>query len=109
AAAAATTPVADAARILKQQQEQRAASPTPVPANKRRLRIYPSGRNRTSKWVTREIAALDFLTGLRMRNEAAIVAAGTIGARGWGGGGGIGAVGEGMSADEADALFLPRG
>lgn len=76
-------------------------SPGPVPANKRRLRIYPSGRdNRTSKWVTREIAALDFLTGLRMRNEAAIVAAG-------GRGGGMG--GEGMSAEEADALFLPGG
>ncbi|CAM9972219.1 unnamed protein product, partial [Ascophyllum nodosum] len=38
---------------------------------RRRLRIYPTG-NRTSKWVTREIAALQFLTGIRMRNEADI-------------------------------------
>lgn len=42
--------------------------PFPV---RRRLRIYPA-RNHTSKWVTREIAALDFLTGVRMKNEPAI-------------------------------------
>lgn len=38
---------------------------------RRRLRIYRAG-NRTNKWVTREIAALEFLTGVRMRNEEAI-------------------------------------
>ena len=47
----------------------------PFPA-RRRLRIYPAG-NRTNKWVTREIAALEFLTGVRMRNESAIRARAT--------------------------------
>lgn len=50
---------------------------------RRRLRIYPTS-NRASKWVTREIAALEFLTGIRMRNEDAIRA------RDCGGGGGSG-------------------
>lgn len=49
-------------------------APPRLPAG-RRLRVYPS--NRTGKWVTREIAALDFLTGVRMRNEASIRAQGT--------------------------------
>lgn len=79
-ASAAAAAEEAAAKLLKQHQEQRA--PGPMPANKRRLRIYPTGRNRTSKWVTREIAALDFLTGLRMRNEAAILAQGTNGGGG---------------------------
>lgn len=52
----------------------------PFPA-RRRLRIYRAG-NRTNKWVTRELAALDFLTGIRMRNETAIRARGANGARG---------------------------
>lgn len=57
--------------------------PLPVPPRLpagRRLRVYPS--NRTGKWVTREIAALDFLTGVRMRNEASIRAQGTHGVYG---------------------------
>lgn len=60
----------------------------PFPA-RRRLRIYPAG-NRTNKWVTRELAALDFLTGIRMRNEAAIRARGANGNRG------------GVSTEDAD-------
>ncbi|CAM9412182.1 unnamed protein product [Ectocarpus fasciculatus] len=95
AAAAAAAATTAAAKLLKQHQEQRA--PGPMPANKRRLRIYPTGRNRTSKWVTREIAALDFLTGLRMRNEAAILAQGTNG----GGGGSFG-----ISADDETSPSL---
>lgn len=64
---------------------------------RRRLRIYPGG-NHTSKWVTREIAALEFLTGVRMRNEPAIRA------RGGSSGGGDGSV----SAREDADLLLPR-
>lgn len=58
---------------------------------RRRLRIYPTS-NRASKWVTREIAALEFLTGIRMRNEDAIRA------RDCGGGGGGSGSGGGVSA-----------
>lgn len=65
--------------------------PQPPPAllsarrgNTRGKRIYQAG-NRTNKWVTREIAALDFLTGVPMRNEAAVRARATNGtARGGG-------------------------
>ncbi|CBJ33744.1 expressed unknown protein [Ectocarpus siliculosus] len=95
-ASAAAAAEAAAATLLKQHQEQRA--PGLMPANKRRLRIYPTGRNRNSKWVTREIAALDFLTGLKMRNEAAILAQGTSG----GGGGGD----FGVSADDESSPSL---
>ena len=101
---ATTATAAAAAHLLKKQQEQRAAAPGPIPPNRRRLRIYPTGRNRTNKWVTREIAALDFLTGLRMRNEAAILAQGTSGG-GVGGGIGIGGGGD-VSVGDADSSSL---
>eukprot|EP00903_Cladosiphon_okamuranus_P014893 g13791.t1 len=101
---ATTATAAAAAHLLKKQQEHRAAAPEAIPPNRRRLRIYPTGRNRTNKWVTREIAALDFLTGLRMRNEAAILAQGTSG----GGGGGMGGGGgDGASAGDAEISSLP--
>lgn len=64
---------------------------------RRRLRIYPAG-NRTSKWVTREIAALDFLTGVRMRNETAIRERGTNGGTG----------GDSRPTDESH-FSLPKG
>ncbi|CAN0279379.1 unnamed protein product [Ectocarpus sp. 6 AP-2014] len=96
ATASAAAAAEAAATLLKQHQEQRA--PGLMPANKRRLRIYPTGRNRNSKWVTREIAALDFLTGLKMRNEAAILAQG---ASGGGGGGDFG-----VSADDETSPSL---
>ncbi|CAN0321720.1 unnamed protein product [Ectocarpus sp. 12 AP-2014] len=100
AATASAAAGAEAAetKLLKQHQEQRASGL--MPANKRRLRIYPTGRNRNSKWVTREIAALDFLTGLKMRNEAAILAQGTSG------GGGGGGDDFGTSADDESSPSL---
>ncbi|CAB1097072.1 unnamed protein product [Ectocarpus sp. CCAP 1310/34] len=101
-ASAAAAAEAAAAKLLKQHQEQRASGL--MPANKRRLRIYPTGRNRNSKWVTREIAALDFLTGLKMRNEAAILAQGTSG----GGGGGGGEFGT-SADDESSPPLLDSG
>lgn len=61
----------------------------PFPA-RRRLRIYPTS-NRASKGVTREIAALEFLTGIRMRNEDIIRARDCGGGGGSGNGGGVSA------------------
>lgn len=41
--------------------------------NAARGRIYPTVSGNTTKWVTRDIAALDFLLGIPMEQEAGIV------------------------------------
>lgn len=106
---ATSTTAASAAILLRDQQDQRAAAPGPIPPSRRRLRIYPTGRNRNNKWVTREIAALDFLTGLRMRNEAAILAHGARGVGVGGVGGGGGGDDEDVSADDGNASSAAGG
>ena len=76
------SPVALAGAVLPASTSAPNIAPTAASTGSSRLRIYKSSNSNNVKWVTREIAALDFLLGIPMQAEEEIVHQGWMQQRG---------------------------